>query len=156
MKRSASDPTQRQGAEESFRELCWDGITKSKTLTVNAARERHHLADRAKNCDWVGLLKILEIDSRLVNTTRPDGKAKYAPLHHAAYGGAPEHLVSELLRLGAFRTLRDSQGHRPVDIARNRSHRHLLTILEPVSERRIRPDVLTMSARVKIDHIAPR
>lgn len=142
MKRFESDAAQRQEAEESRRQLYWDGITKSKTLTPDGARERHHLADRARKCDWVGLLKILERDPSLVNTTRPNGKARYGPLHHAAYGGAPEHLVSQLIRLGAFRTLRDAQGNRPVDIARNRSHWHLLTILEPVFERRVRPDVL--------------
>ena len=125
------------------RELYWDGITKSKTLDPLAARERNRVADNAKGCGWSELIAILAGDPHLVNTTRPDGKAAYAPLHHAAFGGAPVDTVHHLLKLGAFRTLRDSQGSRPVDIAFDRGHRHLLAILEPEFKRRMGPDVLS-------------
>lgn len=126
-----------------MRELFWDGITKSSTLTPDAARKRHRVAGSAKKGDWRRLLSILTEDPSLVNITRPDGKALYAPLHYAAFAGAPAQIVHDLLRLGAFRTLRDAQGNRPVDIARNRSHKHLISVLDPVLEHSVRPDTLS-------------
>lgn len=125
-----------------MQELQWDGITRSKTLTAVAVRERCLLLDKAKNGDWSGLLAMLTQNHALVNVTRPDGKALYAAIHHAAYGGAPEEVVQTLVRLGAFRGLRDAQGNRPADIARNRSHVELIPLLEPLHAHHIEPRVL--------------
>lgn len=124
-------------------ETFWDGITNSSNLSPDEARIRHLVADSAKQGNWPGLLSILTKDPSIVNATRPDGKALYSPLHYAAYGGAPTQTIRDLLKLGAFRTLRDAQGNRPVDIAHNRQHKHLLSILDPVFEHRVRPDELT-------------
>lgn len=41
-------------------------------------------------------------------------------------------VVAELLRRGAWRTLQDAQGQRPIDIARAHSFRHLESLLAPV------------------------
>ncbi|HSL00374.1 MAG TPA: ankyrin repeat domain-containing protein [Rubrobacteraceae bacterium] len=110
----------------------WDGITRTQTLNETGVQIRHQLADRAKTCDWSGLLNILSERPEYVNVTRPGGRSLYAPLHQAAYGGAPHSVVQELLNRGAWRTLQNARGERPVDIARRRAHRHLIPILEPV------------------------
>jgi hypothetical protein len=53
-------------------------------------------------------------------------------LHQAAWHGADLAVVTKLIERGAWRTLRASDGMRPVDIAARGRHGHLLEILEPV------------------------
>jgi hypothetical protein len=130
-----------------MQELFWDGITKSRTITSDAVRIRHLVVDSAKNGDWRGLLSILADNPNLVNITGPDGEVLYAPIHHAAYSGVPGEVVRELLRLGSFRTLQDAKGDWPVDIARDRSHAHLVGLLDPVFGHRVRAHTLSRIQR---------
>lgn len=115
----------------------WPGITLSRTLNHNLVPNRHAIADAAKSYDWPRLLELLSRDGGMINVSRLDGKAWYAPLHQAAHGGAPVNVVERLIGLGAWRTLRNAAGERPVDVAARRGHRHLLGILEPVYEHRV-------------------
>ena len=111
-------------------------------------RARRKVIDSAKSANWSTMLQTLnhsdlleEITEsdighyrrshRLINCTRTGGKAWYTPLHHAAWNGAPQSVVQELLDLGAWRTLRNSRGERPVDVALRRRHRHLIDMLTP-------------------------
>jgi hypothetical protein len=77
------------------------------------------------------MLALLEQHPRHINSTRPGGDSFYAPLHQAAHGGAPIEVVRQLLSLGAWRTLKNNNGERPIDIARRKSQKHLYSILEP-------------------------
>jgi hypothetical protein len=119
----------------------WDGITKPETLPPEATAVRQQLADAAKAYDWTRTLELLE-DTRLVNATRPGGHSLYAPLHQAAHGGAPVEVVERLLALGAWRTLQNANGERPVDVAERRRHRHLLPILQPQVRRQVPHGIL--------------
>ena len=115
----------------------WPGITLSRTLNQDLVPSRHTIADAAKRYDWARLLELLSRHGGMINVSRIDGKAWYAPLHQAAHGGAPVDVVERLIRLGAWRTLRNAAGERPVDVAARRGHPHLLGILEPVHEHRV-------------------
>ena len=66
-----------------------------------------------------------------VNSSRPDGSAWYTPLHQAAWHGASVGVVLHLIRLGAWRTLRNARGERALDVAQRRGHQHLLRALAP-------------------------
>ena len=123
-------------------DLYWDGITKPETLTREGLTLRQDLANRAKNYDWPEVLSILSEHPDLINTTRPGGCSLYAPLHQAAHGGAGIEVVTRLLRLGAWRTLRNADGDRPADVARKKSHTHLQEILEPTYCQGVPPAVL--------------
>jgi hypothetical protein len=116
------------GAQEN---AVWDGITKPESLDEAAAELRQNLADACKRYDWDGSLKILSAHPELINSTRPGGKSKFTPLHQAAHGGASIEVVNRLLGLGAFRTIRDSRGMRPLDVAVEQSKAHLFEKLEP-------------------------
>ncbi len=109
----------------------WDGITRSETLHEDAAAKRQALADAARCYNWAGVFEILSGRQELINTTRPGGSALYAPLHQAAHGGAPVEVVERLVGLGGWRTLQNSRGERPVDVAERQGHRHLLGVLAP-------------------------
>lgn len=109
----------------------WDGITRTETLNEEAIRTRQRLADHAKAYDWNGTLGILSEHPNLVNTARPGGHSLYAPLHQVAYGGAPVDIITQLLEIGAWRTLQNALGERPVDFAKKRGYRQLVSILEP-------------------------
>ena len=71
----------------------------------------------------------------------------YAPLHQAAYSGAPIEVAQALISLGALRTLRTMDGQRAVDIARQEGHRHLVEILTPTPSLAFAPDKLTKVER---------
>jgi hypothetical protein len=114
--------------------VIWDGITKSETVIECAVRLRRELADFAKAYNWKKVIEVLSENPALINATRLDGHLLYTPLHQAAHGGASTKVVDTLLRFGAFRTLKTSKSDRAVDIAKNRSHVHLIRILEPVYE----------------------
>ncbi len=118
-------------------DVVWDGITRSETLAGWGLRIRQRLADRTRSYDWPGALAILSEHPEYVNATRPGGQSLYAPLHQAAHGGAPARVIVDLLNLGAWRTLQNARGERPVDIARKRGHGHLIPSLEPVLERQV-------------------
>jgi hypothetical protein len=109
----------------------WDGITRPGSLTDEQCTLRQKLADCCKAYSWAQALPMLSEHPELVNVSRPGGKALYAPLHQAAHGGAPESVVQLLLELGAWRTLQNARGERPIDIARRRGHHNLLSLLEP-------------------------
>jgi hypothetical protein len=109
----------------------WDGVTLSSSLTDQAVRARHDLADRAKNDDWSGVVALLTGHPEMANLTRLDGSSRYAPLHQAAHAGATAEVAERLIELGAWRLLRTANGELPIDIARRRGHHHLLDVLQP-------------------------
>jgi hypothetical protein len=123
--------------------IIWDGITKAETLGSETVKLRRNLADLGRDCKWDKLLTLLSDNPDLVNVTRPGGRSRYTPLHQAAYGGATVEVVGALLKLGAFRTAKNAAGERPVDLARKKSHKHLMHILEPVYARRVPSSVLS-------------
>ena len=111
--------------------VVWDGLVGDDVLHEDAAKVRNQLTDAAKNFEWGRLTAMLREQRDLVNITRSGGTSLFAPLHQAAYGGAPMPVVEELLELGAWRTLQNARGERPIDVAERRGHHHLLDVLEP-------------------------
>lgn len=109
----------------------WDGITKSEVLRNDEVAVRHKLADAAKEYNWKKTIEILNKRSDLINVTRLDGRSLYTPLHQAAHGNAPVEVVQKMLDMGAWRTLRNANDERAVDIARRKKHQHLVQQLEP-------------------------
>ena len=86
--------------------ITWDGITGVEVLDDAQVASRHALADAARNGDWATMLDCIAKEHKLVNATRLGGKSLYTPLHQAAYGGAPQEVVVELLQLGAWHAAR--------------------------------------------------
>lgn len=120
----------------------WHGITKSLTLKDEFAKEAHALADAAKCADWVRLFTLLKKFPLGLNSGRPDSKSLYAPLHQAAHAGASVEVVRRLIELGAWRTLQNARGERPLDVAVRKGHSHLFEILAPVLKRQVPSGVL--------------
>jgi hypothetical protein len=120
----------------------WDGTTRSTHLSAEGVQVRQRLANVAKNYDWHAVFDILHGHSELVNSARPDGRSRYAPLHQAAHGGAPVHVVKQLIAMGAWRGLREAKDERPIDIAKRRGHGHLLGVLEPPDKTNVPSPVL--------------
>lgn len=125
------------GAEEIGEEptACWDGITHADNVNGDSARQE--LADCGRDYNWSGVLEILANRPELVNATRPGGHSLYAPLHQAAHAGAEIEVIDQLISLGAWRTLRNAKGERPLDVAQTKGHAHLLGVLAPVYKRRV-------------------
>lgn len=115
-------------------EVVWQGINTPQSLSAEQQSWVHALADAAKAYRWTDVLAQLEAWPEGINASRVGGLSGFTPLHQAAHGGAPAEVVQALIALGAFRTLRTlrtSDGHRAVDLARRYGHLQLLELLEP-------------------------
>ena len=123
-------------------DIFWDGVTKAEMLSELAVQVRNSLADAAKTYDWPRVLKLLSQHPQLINTTRLDGLSRYAPLHQVAHGGAPVEIAERMIKMLAWRTLRNSRGERPVDVALRRGNQHLLEVLDPVFKHHVPVEVL--------------
>lgn len=126
----------------SVKVLDWDGITRSDDLNESDRALRHGIADAAKSYDWFTLVELLSNARHLINSTRPGGQTLFAPLHQAAHGGASEKIVNRLIEFGAWRTLHNAFGERPVDIAEAKGHAHLIGLLQPIWKRNVPMGVL--------------
>lgn len=123
-------------------DVVWDGITRVETLHAGAANARLALADAAQDTNWPRVWALLAAHPACVNTCRPGDHTLDASLHHAAHAGAPVDVVQRLIGLGAWRTLQNARGERPVDVAARRGQRRLLDVLEPVYTHRVPLGVL--------------
>ena len=118
-------------------DVIWDGITRAESLSDEVVQRRGALSDAAKRHDWAVVLDLLAKNPDWINATRLGGTSLYTPLHQAAHGGAPADIVGRLIGLGAFRTLRNARGERPVDIAARQGHQHLMGALAPQLKHRV-------------------
>lgn len=118
----------------------WPGALRADAAPKTAGQ----LADRARDGSWDSVLTSLTESRPYLspNQWRPEGISHYAPLHQAAWHGAPLEVVKRLVELGAWRTLRTADGRRPLDIALGKGHRHLAQFLQPVVLREADPEVL--------------
>ena len=123
-------------------DICWDGIQLLQTLNEDAAKGRSELANAARVHNWSRVFELLGEHPEWINACRPGGTSLFAPLHQAAYGGAPFDVIQRLLELGAWRTLQNARGERPVDVAERRGNNQLLDALEPVHKHRVPIGVL--------------
>lgn len=111
-------------------QLSWLGSNNRKSLNENGLELRDRLADAAKAGDWEAVIGLIAGDNR-VNAVRVGGSSLFAPLHQAAWAGAPESVVKRLLAFGAWRTLRTADGETAADIAAARGNDHLSALLVP-------------------------
>ena len=125
----------------------WLGVNNPAALDPQALAQAHDIADAAKAFNWPHLMALLSKDAQRINASRIGGPSGYAPLHQAAYSGAPIEVAQALISLGALRTLRTMDGQRAVDIARQEGHRHLVEILTPTPSLAFAPDKLTKVER---------
>lgn len=88
------------------------------------------------------MFELISEHREFANSCRPGGKSLFAPLHQAAHAGAAVEVVHRLVELGAWRTLQNARGERPVDVAERKGHHHLREVLEPVLKHRVPHGVL--------------
>jgi hypothetical protein len=127
-------------------ETIWNGVTREEDVAPELLGVRQQLAEAAYRYDWPRVFSILSEHREFVNFARPrptgEAPSFYAPLHQAANGGAKVDEVQRLLGMGAWRTLQNARGERPVDVAAKRGHQHLLSILEPQYKQKVPLGVL--------------
>lgn len=108
----------------------WPGVTDPGVLEDAVVDGSHRLADAARGGAWDTVLQLVGSSPWLgPNQWRIGGTSWFAPLHQAAWLGAPVEVVERLLAHGAWRSLRTADGDRPVDLARRRGHGHLVDAL---------------------------
>ncbi len=121
----------------------WGALTDPERFNDWYWEERNRFSDMARDADWHALFEELltrQSGPGWVNLPRignHPNRSGFAPLHQAAWHGAPFAVASRLIAHGAWRTQRARDGRRAVDIARERGHTHLLQLLEPVVVRQL-------------------
>ena len=118
----------------------WDGVTLRTACAPQEVAQRDQIAIAARNGDWPQLFALL--DTRYVNRAPVGSTDGIAPLHHAAWHGAPVEVVQRLIDLGAWRLLRTTAGQTPLAVAQQRGHQHLFDILQPVVRHPLTENVL--------------
>lgn len=113
----------------------WLGVLDPSLLDEHFVATGHRLADAARDGDWATVVSIVDESpptEGAVNRWRPGGTSWFTPLHQAAWLGASPSVVRDLLERGALRSLRDSRGRTPRDIAVERGHGdELRDVLDP-------------------------
>lgn len=108
----------------------WQGVLDPDVLNSDLVDHAARLADAAKTGRWNTVLDLVEHGTwSNANQWRITGRSWFTPLHQAAWLGAPVDMAERLLRAGAWRSLRTADGDRPIDIARQRGHHHLVEVL---------------------------
>jgi len=143
-------------------DIVWDGIIKAGILKDNIATARSALADAAIETNWPRVFELISEHRDFVNSCRPGDESLCGPLHIAALNGANVEVVQRLIELGAWRTLQNANGKRPVDVAKRQGHQHLREVLEPVLKHNVPQGVLMKIQtqfheviRGRIDRILP-
>ncbi|WP_052509258.1 ankyrin repeat domain-containing protein [Kitasatospora griseola] len=109
----------------------WDGVAERGHFHEYIQATLDQASDAAYRGDWPTVLAAVAKSPGLANTRRTGGRSCWTPLHQAAWHGAPPAVVQQLLDAGAWRTLRATDGERPVDIAARLGRDTLLPLLEP-------------------------
>mmetsp|Transcript_414 Transcript_414/g.484 ORF Transcript_414/g.484 Transcript_414/m.484 type:complete len:217 (-) Transcript_414:469-1119(-) len=123
--------------------VTWDGVNAKGVEQAYVDKNKDILANATFKGDWTAVLKFLDEHGSLINSTRPGSRSGFVPLHQAAYLGAPAAVAESLIEKGAWRSLRDLEGDRPVDIARrNKRDANLVALLEPVNHHNIPQEVV--------------
>ncbi|MFG6491286.1 hypothetical protein [Microbacterium sp. P03] len=116
----------------------WLGVLVPRSeYNPGLVKARDRLADSAKAGDWPAVLAVLDGDGAFKpgpNDWRVEGSSWFGPLHQAAWLGASEDVVRALIDRGVWRTLRDADGRRPVEIARERGNSALVDALTPTCQ----------------------
>jgi len=95
-----------------------------------------------KNENWDSVIVKASKDIGLVNCIRPGSESHYTILHGAARKGAPNKIVEQLIKIGAFRSLTTNKGEFAVDLARKHGHNNLVSALTPIYNYDIEPEIL--------------
>ncbi|MBF6351524.1 ankyrin repeat domain-containing protein [Nocardia flavorosea] len=111
-------------------ELIWQGAQSRESFYENEVAHRDQLADAARNGEWDRVFALMT-EPEYGNSTRVGGTSGFAPLHQAAWHGAPAAVADRLVALGAWRTLRTSAGDTPADIAAASGDKYLQRSLTP-------------------------
>jgi len=113
-------------------DIVWQGVTQSGTFNPEFDEILQEYSNAARNYEWEKVLEFVSKGPEIVNLTRPSGKSLFAPLHQAAHGNAPPEVINSLIEYGAWRTLQNARGERPVDVAERKGNTNIIELLTPV------------------------
>jgi ADP-ribosyl-[dinitrogen reductase] hydrolase len=135
-----ADRTANEKQEQRTPDPHWNGVIHRITSKSHAGGDGLLPALEAR--DWGALLRLVRETPTLVNTVYRKGRSTFHLLHEVARRNAPADLVHELVRLGAFRTVADSAGQTPIDVAMKNGAHDLAwalqpTIVNPLEPRRV-------------------
>ncbi len=126
--------------------LWWDGILDPNE--IGAPPVRLEISDLSYRGDWPQLFSTLDDMVAYepfanINSTRLGGKSHFTPLHQAAWSG-DAHAIHGLINRGAWRSIRDADGNRPVDVYLARGHTNYTASLQPVPVHRVAERVVAL------------
>ncbi|MHC1557771.1 hypothetical protein ACR9E3_02385 [Actinomycetospora sp. C-140] len=117
--------------------LVWDAVVQRSDLEPTVLALRDSFSDAVEQGHWAHVATLLDrtdedLPSALsANALRAGDAAGTAPVHHAALQGAHPDVVDDLVRRGAWRTLRTADGDTAEELARRLGHTELADRLRP-------------------------
>jgi hypothetical protein len=147
-----------EGEHDSGRAPQWDGIVQRDEYKPAFVQARDELADAGRAGRWDRVLGLLRDPARQLepNHWRVGGQSWFTPLHQAAWHGAPGNVASELIAMGASRTLPTADGRSARDLAAATGHDELLPLLEPAPRNPTGEGVLARLDRRLVELIEQR
>jgi len=115
----------------------WHGIIRPESLSPGLVREQLEFTRHVKARNWDKVFTALKSFAVPLNRALLGVEPQNAVLHEVAQAGAPATIVRRLLDQGAWRSLPNAAGDRPVDIAKREGHRHLVSMLTPILKRQV-------------------
>ena len=109
----------------------WDGVTKSKTTNDERDSKLNNLFQLVEECDWNKIIREIKKSPELINSIKPDGINGFTLLHYAAVNNINVNFVKQLLKYGAWKTIRSFDGDTAFDIAERLSNTAVVSILKP-------------------------
>lgn len=112
----------------------WTGSVHADYMGMGFYQMQVELSQLAHDGQWDQLISRVYscgcIESP--NSINPDEDSWNTLIHKAVEAGVKAVIVQMLIDAGGWRTIRNAQGERPIDIARRLGHEHLYQVLEPV------------------------
>lgn len=121
----------------------WCGIVKSNIFSQDECNLRKQIAKVIKAHQWNKAFLLLQERPDLINATFLDEMSWYAPVHQITFDNSPIEIVEKILSIGAWRTLKNSDGNKPVDIANKEGYQNLALLLKPIYRRHINLETLS-------------
>jgi len=128
---------------ERFPTKTWYGALSAKGMNSELLEESKEIELALKHDDWGRVMYVLQTNPDLVNAVFPKNKEQFTLLHLAARRRAPIVYVEDLVRLGAFRTIKDASGLQALAVAERVWAEHLFSVLRPKVARAIDPERLS-------------
>lgn len=121
----------------------WCGVVKSDSFSEDARNNRKKFEQVIKSKKWDDVLSALGQNPNLINESFLDNTLWYSPLHYLTEENAPIEVIEKTVSMGAWRTIKASNGEKAIDIAVRKGNKNLVNLLTPIYFHNVKLETLS-------------